>query len=78
MVLSLTGVFEGYDLGLYFSGTYIDKPYLEGGLSRMSLDYAIDDQTSISGGVIDYMGGYLPVFEDIKNNDRIFAKVSFF
>ncbi|WP_201341519.1 hypothetical protein [Abyssogena phaseoliformis symbiont] len=48
-----------------------------GGSARVSFDYVIDDQTSISGGVIDYMGGDLPVFEDIKNNDRIFAKVSF-
>ncbi|WP_281064403.1 hypothetical protein [Isorropodon fossajaponicum symbiont] len=36
-----------------------------------------DDQTSISCGVIDYMGGDSPTFEDIKNNDRVFAKVSF-
>lgn len=32
VALSLTGVFEGYDLGLYFADTYTDKPYLEGGV----------------------------------------------
>jgi hypothetical protein len=29
----------------------------EGGFARASLDYAIDDKISISGGIIDYIGG---------------------
>lgn len=49
----------------------------DGGSARVSLDYALDDQTSISGGVIDYIGGDNLTINAYKDNDRIFAKVSY-
>lgn len=52
------------------------KKYDEGGFARVSLDYAIDDTLSISGGIIDYMGGSA-ITDSIKDNDRIFAKISY-
>ena len=47
-----------------------------GGLARISLDYAIDDKLSIRGGIIDYMGGSIGT-DLIKNNDRVFTKISY-
>ncbi|SGZ60335.1 hypothetical protein BTHERMOSOX_1523 [Bathymodiolus thermophilus thioautotrophic gill symbiont] len=47
-----------------------------GGFARISLEYAIDDKLSISGGIIDYIGGSTAT-DAIKNNDRIFTKISY-
>ncbi|MBC8493531.1 MAG: hypothetical protein ISR70_01030 [Candidatus Thioglobus sp.] len=49
----------------------------DGGSLRVELDYAIDDQLSVSGGVIDYIGGDNPTIDAYKNNDRLFAKLSY-
>ena len=49
----------------------------DGGSARISLDYALDDQTSVSGGIIDYIGGDNLTINAYKNNDRIFAKMSY-
>jgi hypothetical protein len=49
----------------------------DGGSARVSLDYALDDQTSVSGGIIDYIGGDNLTINAYKNNDRIFAKMSY-
>ena len=48
----------------------------DGGSARITLDYAIDDQISISAGVIDYVGGDNPMIDSYQENDRIFAKLS--
>jgi hypothetical protein len=48
----------------------------QGGFARLSLDYAFDDEISMSGGVIDYIGGDNPAFDAYQDNDRIFAKIS--
>ena len=48
----------------------------EGGFARASLDYAIDDKISISGGIIDYIGGS-SMTDPIRGNDRIFTKISY-
>jgi hypothetical protein len=48
----------------------------DGGSARVTLDYALDDEISISGGVIDYVGGDNATIDAYKDNDRIFAKVS--
>jgi hypothetical protein len=48
----------------------------DGGFVRVSLDYDIDDNISMSGGFIDYLGGST-AFDGIKNNDRIFTKISY-
>jgi len=44
--------------------------------SRVTFDCAIDDQVSVSGGMIDYIGGDNPIVDSYQENDRIFAKVS--
>jgi hypothetical protein len=49
----------------------------DGGSARVSLDYALDDQTSVSGGIIDYIGGDNLTINAYENNDRIFAKMSY-
>ncbi|SFV87828.1 hypothetical protein MNB_SUP05-SYMBIONT-5-190 [hydrothermal vent metagenome] len=38
--------------------------------------YAVDDKLSVSGGIIDYMGGSTAA-DLTKNNDRIFTKISY-
>ena len=48
----------------------------DGGSARVSLDYAIDDETAVSGGVIDYIGGDNLAIDAYKDNDRIFATIS--
>ncbi|SFV89162.1 hypothetical protein MNB_SUP05-SYMBIONT-5-1211 [hydrothermal vent metagenome] len=47
-----------------------------GGFARIALDYAIDDKLSVSGGIIDYMGGSTTA-DLTKDNDRIFTKISY-
>ncbi|MDC9727290.1 MAG: hypothetical protein PSN35_05600 [Candidatus Thioglobus sp.] len=49
----------------------------DGGSIRLELDYAIDDQRSVSGGVIDYIGGDNSVIDAYKDNDRLFTKLSY-
>ncbi len=49
----------------------------DGGSARVSFDYALDDQTSVSGGIIDYIGGDNAAIDAYKDNDRIFAKMSY-
>jgi hypothetical protein len=48
----------------------------DGGSARVTLDYAIDDQLSVSGGVIDYIGGDNPMIDSYQENDRMFVKLS--
>jgi hypothetical protein len=49
----------------------------DGGFTRVSLDYALDDQMSVNGGIIDYIGGDNLAINAYKDNDRIFAKMSY-
>lgn len=62
------------DLSVVLSAMGLSVEY--GGFVRVSLDYALDDETSISGGVIDYIGGDNPTIDAYKDNDRVFAKIS--
>jgi len=48
----------------------------DGGSARVELDYALDDELTISLGVIDYLVGDNPAINAFKDNDRIFAKVT--
>ncbi len=48
----------------------------DGGSARVTLDYAIDDQLSVSGGIIDYIGGDNPMIDSYQENDRMFVKLS--
>ena len=49
----------------------------DGGSARAEFDYALDDQTSISGGFIDYLSGDNLAIDSYKDNDRVFAKLSY-
>ena len=57
--------------------TIIGQSTHEGGSARVQVDYVVNDNVKVSGGVIDYIGGSNPALEDIKNNDRIFVKVAY-
>jgi hypothetical protein len=48
-----------------------------GGSVRVSLDYALDDEISLSVGGINYLSGNNPIFDNRKDNDRIFVKVGY-
>ncbi len=48
----------------------------DGGSARVELDYELDDELTISGGIIDYLAGDNPAINAFKDNDRIFAKVT--
>jgi hypothetical protein len=48
----------------------------DGGSARVTLDYAVDDQVSVSGGIIDYIGGDNPIIDSYQENDRLFVKLS--
>lgn len=48
----------------------------DGGSARISLDYSLDDELTISGGVINYLDGDNPILSRNHNNDRIFTKLS--
>ncbi|PLA74525.1 hypothetical protein CYQ88_05445 [Hydrogenovibrio sp. SC-1] len=49
----------------------------EGGFHRIWLDYDLTDAHKISVGAIDYLGGDHLMWDLIKNNDRLFAEISF-
>ncbi|HIM58925.1 MAG TPA: hypothetical protein EYJ00_06395 [Gammaproteobacteria bacterium] len=49
----------------------------DGGSARVELDYAIDDQISMSIGAIDYLSGNNATIDSYKDNDRIFAKLNY-
>ncbi len=44
-----------------------------GGFHRVTLEYDISDQSQITLGVIDYLGGDSPQWDTFRNNDRVFA-----
>jgi len=49
----------------------------KGGFMRMWLEYDIMDAVSTSFGFVNYLGGDRPTFEGIKDNDRIFADLTY-
>jgi hypothetical protein len=49
----------------------------DGGTARFELDYAVDDQISVSAGVIDYLSGDNLTIDSYKDNDRLFTKLSY-
>jgi len=81
---------QEYQQALRFNQTYLNQTLdlnavvsvfgeraQDGGSARVSLDYALDDQTSASGGIINYIGGDNVAIDAYKDNDRIFAKMSY-
>jgi len=75
-VVRFTQSYLNQTLDLLATLSAFGKDAQDGGSARVSLDYAIDDQVSISGGLIDYLGGDSPALDTNKDNDRIFMKVS--
>ena len=81
---------EEYQQAIRFNQSYLNqtldllatinmfgKQAEDGGSARVSLEYALDDKTSISGGIIDYIGGDNPTIDAYKDNDRIFTKINY-
>jgi hypothetical protein len=66
---------QALELGIVLSAVGISAQ--DGGSARVSLSYTLDDQRSISGGVINYIGGDNPAIDSYKDNDRVFAKFSY-
>jgi hypothetical protein len=64
--LDFTALYNGYG-----------KDLEGGGFIRVWSDYAIDDKFSTSFGIIDYLGGDKQNFEAIKDNDRLFASMTY-
>jgi len=48
-----------------------------GGFSRVWAEYEIMDALSANIGVVDYIGGDKPFIEGIKNNDKVFADITY-
>lgn len=79
---------EEYQQAIRFSQSYLNQTLnltgvlsvfgnhaQDGGSARVELDYALDDDLTISLGVIDYLAGDNPAINVFKDNDRFFAKV---
>lgn len=64
--LDFTALYTGY-------GSQLEG----GGFFKIWSDYAIDDKVSTSFGLIDYIGGDKQNFEAIKDNDRLFASMTY-
>jgi hypothetical protein len=77
-VVRFTQSYLNQTLDLLATLSVFGKDTQDGGSARVSMDYAIDDQTSISGGLIDYLGGDSLALDANKENDRIFVKISRF
>ncbi len=94
--VAIAGILNGYkpeneyQQALRFSQSYLNQALdlttvvsvvglhgEDGGSFRVELDYAIDDQLSVSGGVIDYIGGDNPTIDAYQDNDRFFTKLSY-
>jgi hypothetical protein len=63
------------DFTLLYSG--FGKTLENGGFVRSWLDYAYNDNISMNIGIIDYLGGDVARFENIKDNDRIFTSLTY-
>ena len=48
----------------------------EGGYQRAWVEYDLADGITLGGGIVDYIGGSI-LFDTVKNNDRVFADISY-
>lgn len=55
-----------------YLGQYFGQKFEQGGFHRLWLDYELRSDVTVVGGVIDYFGGDNPLFEAMKNNDKLF------
>ena len=64
--LDFTTLFSGYG-----------KNCEDGAFTRVWVNYAYDDDISLTFGVVDYISGDDPRFDLIKDNDRVFGSVKY-
>lgn len=48
-----------------------------GGFARVWLEYDVADAIGVNFGVVDYIDGDKPLRKAIKDNDRIFADITY-
>ncbi len=77
-VLRFTQSYLNQTVDLLATLSVFGKDAQDGGSARVSVDYELDEQSAISGGIIDYLGGDNPAIDANKDNDRIFMKISRF
>ncbi len=63
---------------LGYLGQYLGSKFEKGGFHRIWLEYELTQSVNITGGVIDYLGGENPMFEAMKNNDKLFLEAKYF
>ena len=49
----------------------------DGGFERVQLDYDLNDEIVLSGGVILYQSGDIPGFAGVGDNDNVFVEVEY-
>jgi len=54
-----------------------DFSSVDGGFQRGWVEYELGNAVEATVGAVDYLGGEKPFFEAIKNNDRIFADITY-
>ena len=57
--------------------TLFGKDLEDGGFARVWFDYAIDDKLSTTLGVLNYIGGEKQNWENLKDNDKVFASLKY-
>ena len=60
---------------LGYLGQYFGQQFEQGGFHRLWLDYELTSSVTVVGGVIDYFGGENPLFDAMRNNDKLFADI---
>ncbi len=63
---------------LGYLGQYLGNQFENGGFHRIWLEYELTQSVNITGGVIDYFGGENPMFEAMKNDDKVFVEAKYF
>ncbi len=63
---------------LGYLGQYLGNQFEKGGFHRVWLEYELTQSVNITGGIIDYLGGENPVFEAMKNSDKVFVEAKYF
>ncbi len=63
---------------LGYLGQYLGNQFEKGGFHRIWLEYELTQSVNVTGGVIDYLGGENPMFEAMKNVDKVFIEATYF
>ena len=75
--LRLTRSFENDTINLTALLSMFGREWEYGGFARISFEYELMDAVSANFGIVDYIGGDRPFMEAIKNNDKVFADISY-